>query len=109
MAQAVRNHNDAQIPIGLHDVHVLSYCFNPDDDLHMAFTTTHNLLNWARCRALNSGLPVCMRMDAAFKLNCYKMCMYYMGFGELHGDTINGIIPWVAVKIVRDMLRRMPP
>ena len=33
MAQAVRNHNDGQLPLGLHDVHVLSYCFNPDDDL----------------------------------------------------------------------------
>ena len=67
MAQAVQNHNDAHIPIGLHDVYVLSYCFNPDADMHMAFTTPHNLMNW--CRAFNSGLPVCIRMDAAFKLN----------------------------------------
>ena len=58
MAQAVRNHNDGLLPLGLHDVHVLSYCFNPDDDLQMTFTTAHNLMNW--CRAYNSGLPVCM-------------------------------------------------
>ena len=83
MAQAVRNHNDGQLPLGLHDVHVLSYCFNPDDDLQMTFTTAHNLMNW--CRAYNSGLPVCMRMDAAFRLNRFKMCMYFMGFGELRG------------------------
>ena len=83
MALAVRNHNDGVHLLGLHDVHVLSYCLNPDDDLHMTFTTAHNLMNW--CRAYNTGLPVCMRMDAAFKLNRFKMCMYFMGFGELCG------------------------
>ena len=83
MAQAVRHHCDGLLPLSLHDVHVLSYCFNPDDDLQMTFTTAHNLMNW--CRACNTGLPVCMRMDAAFKLNRFKMCMYFMGFGELRG------------------------
>ena len=83
IAQAVRAHNDSQIPIGLHDVFVLSYCCNAGDDLHMAFTTPHNLFNW--CRAYNFGPPVCIRMDAVFKLNHYKMCMYFMGFGSLGG------------------------
>ena len=83
ISQAVRAHNDAQIPIGLHDVFVLSYCSNSKDDLHMAFTTPHNLFNW--CRAYNSGHPVCLRMDAVFKLNQYQMCMYFMGFGSLGG------------------------
>ena len=58
ISQAVRAHNDAQIPIGLHDFFVLSYCSNSKDDLHMAFTTLQNLFNW--CRAYNSGHPVCL-------------------------------------------------
>ena len=69
IGQAVRAHNDAQVLIGLHDVFVLSYYSNSKDDLHMAFTAppAHNWFNW--CRAYNSGHPVCLRMDAAFKLN----------------------------------------
>ena len=83
IAQAVRAHNDSKVPIGMHDVYVLSYCSNASDDLRMSFSTVHNLLNW--CRAYNSGHPVCMRMDAAFKLNRYQMCMYFLGFGSLGG------------------------
>ena len=49
----------------------------------MAFTTTHNLFNW--CRAYNSDLDVCLRMDDVFKFNCYQMCMYFMGFRSLGG------------------------
>ena len=79
----MRAHNDFQIPLGLHGVFVLSYCCNTGDDLHIAFTTPHNLFN--RCSAYNSGLPVCLRMDAAFKLNRYRMCMYFMGHGSLGG------------------------
>ena len=41
-AQAVRAHNDAKVPIGLHDVFVLSYSSSSRDDLHMAFTTPLN-------------------------------------------------------------------
>ena len=49
----------------------------------MAFATPHMLLNW--CRAYNSNLPVCFRMDSAFKFNLYQMCINFMGFGYLGG------------------------
>ena len=83
--QAVRADNDSQIPIALHDVFILRYYCNACDDLHTAFTTPYNLFNW--CRAYNSGLLVCIRMDAAFKPNRYKMCMYFMGFGVTNTET----------------------
>lgn len=35
----------------------------------MAFSTPHNLFNW--CRAYNSGLDVCLRMDALPLTNVY--------------------------------------
>ena len=49
----------------------------------MTYATPHLVLNW--CRAYNSNLPVCLRMDAAFKLNHYQMCMNVIGFGSLGG------------------------
>ena len=86
---AVRNHNDGKGGLNLHDVFILSYSCKSDEDLHMCLTTPHMLLNW--CRAFNSGHPVSLRMDAAFKLNRYQMCMYFMGFGSLGGHYNNWI------------------
>ena len=83
VALAVRNHNDAKKPIGLHDFFVLSVHARQGEDLHLTFTTPHMLFNW--CRALNSGNPVCLRMDTTYKINRFHMCAVVMGFGSLGG------------------------
>ena len=39
IAQAVRAHNDLKVPLGMHDVFVLSYCSNASDDLHVFYNS----------------------------------------------------------------------
>ena len=70
IANASRVHNDYKGRIGLRDVYVLSARCIQGEDLHITFATQHMLLHW--CRAYNANLPVCLRMDAAFKVNRRK-------------------------------------